>query len=116
MHTAHGFTEDFPGVKASKKDTQSGMKAAPAFDKGCRPEPCPPPSQVLRLMWIHMAQLGLNHSRLRDDILNLVKTGCENHLNIFCCIILYPNTAIHGKGQLDSMRDETVREAKQKVK
>ena len=104
MYTAHGFTEDVPGVKSSKKDTQSGMKATATYmaqrlTKVADKNPARPPSQVLRLAWIDMAQLGLNHSRFRDDLVNLVKTGCENHPDIFCCVILYPNTAIHGKGQ-----------------
>jgi hypothetical protein len=31
MYTANGFTEDVPGVKASKKDSQSGMKATATY-------------------------------------------------------------------------------------
>jgi hypothetical protein len=74
--------------------------------------PARPQSQILRLMYVDMAALGLNHSRQLPDLVKMIKTGCENHPETFSAIVILPNTPSYGKGlKADGVRDKNISSA-----
>jgi hypothetical protein len=74
--------------------------------------PARPQAQILRLLYVDMAALGLNHSRLLADLASMIKNGCENHPETFSAIVIMPNTPSYGKGlKADGVRDKNISSA-----
>jgi hypothetical protein len=70
--------------------------------------PARPQSQILRLMYVDMAALGLNHSRVLPDLVGMIKSGCENHPETFSAFVVLPNTPSYGKGLNGKGRDKNI--------
>ena len=71
--------------------------------------PARPQSQILRLLYVDMAALGVHHSRQLTDLVGMIKSGCENHPEVFTAFVIMPNTPVYGKGlKADGIRDKNI--------
>ena len=71
--------------------------------------PARPQSQILRLVYVDMAALGVHHSRQLTDLVGMIKSGCENHPEVFTAFVIMPNTPVYGKGlKADGIRDKNI--------
>ena len=111
------LTETFYNAQGFDKVEQANTYLATKLTKIADIAPSRSPNQVLRVMWADMSQLGLNHSRQKEDIIKTIKTLLEQHPEVSTAVLGMPNTPEYGKGlKADGVRDANIRDAISKVK
>ena len=111
------LTETFYNAQGFAKVEQANTFLSTKLTKIADIPPSRSPSQLLRLVWADMAQLGLNHSRMKKEVIEVIKTTLEQHPEVSTAILGMPNTPEYGKGlKADNSRDGNIRNAVTQLK
>jgi hypothetical protein len=106
------LTESFYNAQGFQKREQAATYLATKITKIADIPPSRSPSQLLRLVWADMSQLGLSHSRHLADIIEVIKQTLEQHPEVSTSILGMPNTPVYGRGlKADSVREDNIRTA-----